>query len=557
MFQYSFEIKQLEEILPKIHKLQDFMVSVATAKLEKNEVSKLYSEIYLDVDCNIDLLIDDGVPIQNPNSFRTLDEWKNYYRISIENTYSVRRKYIYDLYADLVIFINDYLQKKALQQSSIVDLSNFTSNILSSIIDDSQKIQKTLTIISTTNLSDIDIEEQEYSQTYQSLLSSIRILQHLGIPAENPNNFHSLWYWHSYYSSNLPNHAGRRVFISKLYNELIQPINKSTFVHDKKQTSIEELIQDLRRRFSESISGCFSKIRLGKVIELEEQSKLRVNSQGLQQFVSDSIVVTDNTSVDLLIDFVIITAIEKEKDAIIQAFEIDEDTDREFKGSQCYWRKKIILKDNRFYEIAVTQLLDVANVDAAIATTHAITDWNSAAILMVGIAAAVDEIQQLGDVVIGEDIQYYERSKETDTGTLSQIKMHSADPSLLRKFHALPRKIKDNFPICQVRPDKTTCRPKVYAGVIASGEKVIAGEAIREEIQRGNRKIQAIEMEGYGVARAAWQSSNPCLVIRALCDYANSSKQDDWHSYAAAAAAGFTKAFLLDEPLTPRNQPTA
>ncbi len=114
-------------------------------------------------------------------------------------------------------------------------------------------------------------------------------------------------------------------------------------------------------------------------------------------------------------------------------------------------------------------------------------------------------------------------------------------------------KIKDNFPICQTRPDNTTLRPKVYGGVIASGEKVIAGRAIREEIQRGNRKIQAIEMEGYGVTRAAWESSNPCLVIRALCDYANSSKQDNWHSYAAAAAAGFTKAFLLDEPLPPRN----
>jgi hypothetical protein len=60
---------------------------------------------------------------------------------------------------------------------------------------------------------------------------------------------------------------------------------------------------------------------------------------------------------------------------------------------------------------------------------------------------------------------------------------------------------------------------------------------------------------GYGVIAATWQSSEPvrCLVIRGLCDYANSTKNDGWHAYAAAVAAGFTKYFLLDEPLAPRN----
>ncbi len=70
-------------------------------------------------------------------------------------------------------------------------------------------------------------------------------------------------------------------------------------------------------------------------------------------------------------------------------------------------------------------------------------------------------------------------------------------------------------------------------------------------ITAANRKIMAIEMEGYGVIAAAWQSFEQvrCLVIRALCDYADSSKNDQWHAYAAAVAAGFTKHFLLDEPL--------
>jgi nucleoside phosphorylase len=58
-------------------------------------------------------------------------------------------------------------------------------------------------------------------------------------------------------------------------------------------------------------------------------------------------------------------------------------------------------------------------------------------------------------------------------------------------------------------------------------------------------------MEGFGVISAAWQDFDPvrCLVIRSLCDYADASKNDGWHEYAASTAAGFTRYFLLDEPL--------
>jgi hypothetical protein len=36
----------------------------------------------------------------------------------------------------------------------------------------------------------------------------------------------------------------------------------------------------------------------------------------------------------------------------------------------------------------------------------------------------------------------------------------------------------------------------------------------------------------------------PCLVIRGVCDYADSHKNDVWHGYAAATAAAYAKEFL-------------
>jgi nucleoside phosphorylase len=36
----------------------------------------------------------------------------------------------------------------------------------------------------------------------------------------------------------------------------------------------------------------------------------------------------------------------------------------------------------------------------------------------------------------------------------------------------------------------------------------------------------------------------PCLVIRGICDYSDSHKNDQWQKYAAATAAAYTKELL-------------
>ena len=257
-----------------------------------------------------------------------------------------------------------------------------------------------------------------------------------------------------------------------------------------------------------------------------------------------------------LIDFVIITAIKIERLAVLKVFEIDESRDRIRRGSRTYWRKRLLFKDGNFYEIIVAQSLDMANVNAAILTNDTLHHWQPAAVLMIGIAATAkpEPKQHLGDLVIGKEVYYYETGKITAAGTLPEPKQIPVDTTLLDRVQALPD---SDFSILVDRPDGTNTRPKIDTGVIASGDKVIADAVERDAITSANRKILAIEMEGYGVIEAARQSFDQvrCLVIRALCDYADSSKNDQWHAYAAAVAAGFTKHFLLDEPLDPRNHP--
>jgi nucleoside phosphorylase len=252
-----------------------------------------------------------------------------------------------------------------------------------------------------------------------------------------------------------------------------------------------------------------------------------------------------------IVDFAIITAIEVERQAVCKAFKLT-DKHREKREGRVYWRRRIQLKNGEFYELVVAQSPDMANLDAALLTVDTLRHWQPEAVLMVGIAAAATTDQALGDLVLGKSIYYYERGKVTLEGTKPEPSMYPADAVLWNQVIALPSW---KAPIPVPRPDTSSARPKIHMGVIASGEKVIADAAVRDEIASGHRKIMAIEMEGYGVSKAVWDSFHRAryLVIRAICDLGDASKNSVWHSYAAAAAAAYAKHFLLDRPLEPRN----
>jgi nucleoside phosphorylase len=55
--------------------------------------------------------------------------------------------------------------------------------------------------------------------------------------------------------------------------------------------------------------------------------------------------------------------------------------------------------------------------------------------------------------------------------------------------------------------------------------------------------VLCFEMEAAGL-----MNRFPCLVIRGICDYCDTHKNDDWHGYAAMTAAAFAKDFVTRIP---------
>ncbi|KAF7128361.1 hypothetical protein CNMCM5793_003091 [Aspergillus hiratsukae] len=80
--------------------------------------------------------------------------------------------------------------------------------------------------------------------------------------------------------------------------------------------------------------------------------------------------------------------------------------------------------------------------------------------------------------------------------------------------------------------------PVIHYGLIASGNQVIKDGRTRDRLAR-ELGILCFEMEAAGLV-----DSFPCLVIRGICDYADSHKNKQWQEYAAATAAGYAKELL-------------
>jgi nucleoside phosphorylase len=84
--------------------------------------------------------------------------------------------------------------------------------------------------------------------------------------------------------------------------------------------------------------------------------------------------------------------------------------------------------------------------------------------------------------------------------------------------------------------------PVVHYGLIASGNQVMKNGVVREQLRK-ELNILCFEMEAAGL-----MDEFPCVVIRGICDYADSHKHKEWQLYAAATAAAYAKELLTVIP---------
>lgn len=216
--------------------------------------------------------------------------------------------------------------------------------------------------------------------------------------------------------------------------------------------------------------------------------------------------------------------------------------------------------------------------------------------LMVGIGGGVPSDKndiRLGDVVVSDSVIQYDSGKFRHDGEFAITHKLAPPPTVLlnaknevaaksevdgnrimlhlEKMYEMHPKMKENYGYpgqkydrlfkpdyfhqgtsisCETcddshlvqRPKRTGNQPLVYHGTIASGNAVMKDGVKRDELGEKHGAM-CFEMEAAGL-----MNDFPCLIIRGICDYADSHKNDGWHRYAAVAAAAYAKDLLYNMP---------
>jgi nucleoside phosphorylase len=266
-------------------------------------------------------------------------------------------------------------------------------------------------------------------------------------------------------------------------------------------------------------------------------------------------------------EIAIICALPHEADAVIASFDVQYD-----KYSQVYDKlegDKNTYTNGRIgqHNVVLCLLPRMGKVNAASATASLLMTYTKIQLaLVVGICGAVpvysdDKVIFLGDVIISDSVIEYDFGSQYPNGfqpkshiketagrhtreirsLLTLIRTDQEREEFQRKISHHVRSLPRTRWSCPGQThdmsESSNDHHHIHIGTIASADTVMKSEEHRDKLAKAG--VIGFEMEGAGV----WDNI-PCIIIKGVCDYADSRKNDIWQNYAAAVGASGAKAFL-------------
>ncbi len=248
-------------------------------------------------------------------------------------------------------------------------------------------------------------------------------------------------------------------------------------------------------------------------------------------------------------DVAVLTALTKELDAFLRHIPSWEKVRNSETSNRTYYRSV----NKAGISVVAACAAGMGQLNAALLVQEVINTWSPKKIILVGIAGGLQGEVNLGDIVISDQIVDYEIGKVTPEKLSPRWSVYQSDPGLRDSF--LNFRTNDWLSrIAEKRPSDPKKTPRIHSGVVLSGNKVIADEATAGALRSVWTRAAAIEMESAGIAAALHQIPNSpsFIMVKGICDFADSNKNDNWQEYAADVASAFIIAFI-EEELQPRD----
>jgi nucleoside phosphorylase len=156
-----------------------------------------------------------------------------------------------------------------------------------------------------------------------------------------------------------------------------------------------------------------------------------------------------------------------------------------------------------------------------------LVQWKPTAVLLVGIAFGTSRRKhEPGDVLLAEQLAPYEYQKIAEEVVFKDPVPPSSAALVNRFRNALDWRFE--------RPDNTQC--KRHYGLVLSGGKLINDNAFKSKLLSAYPNAIGGEMEGAGLWAASDRNRTEWMLAKAVCDWADGFKNDDYQELAAASA---------------------
>jgi adenosylhomocysteine nucleosidase len=178
-------------------------------------------------------------------------------------------------------------------------------------------------------------------------------------------------------------------------------------------------------------------------------------------------------------------------------------------------------------------------VNAAVATTLLIGQFDPAAVFFSGTAGAIDAELLPGDVVIGTAVAQHDTGTATAAGIerrgLRNGVTGERDEMLLHAPATLLAAARAAAAGLRLAPAPPGRPPRIIEGVIVTGDLFMSDVTRRDEL-RHSFGAAAVEMEGAAFVHTCRQFAVPCLVIRSITDRADGRAMDNYEHFRSAAS---------------------
>jgi len=177
-------------------------------------------------------------------------------------------------------------------------------------------------------------------------------------------------------------------------------------------------------------------------------------------------------------------------------------------------------------------------------------------IIFTGVAGAIDLQLNVGDVVISTQLVQH----DMDASALPIYRLFEipllgithflADSNLVDKaFLSANRYLSTSFlseTKLEHRVQLGILQPKVYQGIIASGDRFVAHPSEVATLRRTIPGVLCVEMEGAAVAQVCYEHKVPFVVCRVMSDRADHGAPVDFQDFVTKVASPLTRGMVRE-----------